>query len=184
MNFVRNGTLRLATNQARVDEFKLYTARDYYCEGDACRTTLIDGAEAHKLCRHLAADKVLAALYTTGDGFIDAAALCRAYAAGARKLGAHVVVSEVKSARESLSKRRRIAVRWASTERQMENGQSIPTWAKSRPSMLSTVAAYGRVISVRRQTSTCHCCTLSINTCERRRCRNCRVSLSIHSSTT
>lgn len=131
VQFVRSGTLRLATNQARVDEFKLYTARDYYREGDVCRTTLIDSAAVQKLCPHLAADKVLAALYTTGDGFIDAAALCRAYAVGARKLGAHVVVSEMKLTQTSSMVYRRAAARWALTEQQTADGQSTPTWAKS-----------------------------------------------------
>jgi glycine/D-amino acid oxidase-like deaminating enzyme len=106
IDFHRAGTLRLATNAQRVEEFKLYTARDYYRQGDSCRTQLIDAARARELCPLLNAEKVcraraalpnthllqvLAALYTTGDGYIDSVGLARAFAVGARTAGAAVL---------------------------------------------------------------------------------------------
>lgn len=106
VDFHQTGTLRLATNPQRVEEFKLYTARDYYRQGDSCRTQLIDTARVRELCPLLNADKVCrahglvthkhwrqvhAALYTTGDGYINSVGLTRAFAIGARTAGATVL---------------------------------------------------------------------------------------------
>lgn len=60
VNFRRPGTLRLATTTTRMDEFRRYTAKDYYKQGDVCRTTLIGPEQVKKLVPLLNIDHVLA----------------------------------------------------------------------------------------------------------------------------
>ena len=91
VHFNRTGTVRLATNKRRVDEFKLYTARDYYRPTDSCRTELIDSARLHQLCPLLDTAKIAGALFTSGDGYLDAGGLTRALAKGAVAAGARIV---------------------------------------------------------------------------------------------
>ncbi|VDK42624.1 unnamed protein product, partial [Gongylonema pulchrum] len=85
VEFSRPGTLRLATNDVRLDEFRRYTARDYFQKGDVAKTTLIDADEVKRLAPIIDTTSVLGALYTSGDGFINAQSLTRALAEGAEK---------------------------------------------------------------------------------------------------
>uniref|UniRef100_F1KU54 Dimethylglycine dehydrogenase n=1 Tax=Ascaris suum TaxID=6253 RepID=F1KU54_ASCSU len=91
VDFVQTGTVRLATNETRMEEFRRYVARDYFQKGDVCKTSLIDVDEVKQLAPILNMSRVRGALYTTGDGFINAKALTRALAKGAEKGGATVV---------------------------------------------------------------------------------------------
>ncbi|VDK64984.1 unnamed protein product [Onchocerca ochengi] len=91
LEFSRPGTLRLATSETRLDEFRQYTARDYFQKGDVAKTTLIDTDEVKKLVPILDTKTVLGALYTSGDGYINAQNLTLALAKGAEKRGAIVI---------------------------------------------------------------------------------------------
>uniref|UniRef100_A0A915Q780 Dimethylglycine dehydrogenase n=1 Tax=Setaria digitata TaxID=48799 RepID=A0A915Q780_9BILA len=91
LEFFRPGTLRLATNEARMDEFRQYTSRDYFQKGDVAKTTLIDAKEVKKLAPILDTKTVLGALYTSGDGYIDGQKLARTLAKGAENRGAILV---------------------------------------------------------------------------------------------
>ncbi|KAK6729820.1 hypothetical protein RB195_006711 [Necator americanus] len=99
INFERTGTLRLATNPTRLQEFKRYVARDYYKEGDACKTSLLSPEETAELAPIVDVKQVLGALYTTNDGMVSASGLNRALVAGAKAGGVQVVNSEPKSVR-------------------------------------------------------------------------------------
>ncbi|VDL79466.1 unnamed protein product [Nippostrongylus brasiliensis] len=99
LNFERTGTIRLATNPTRLQEFKRYVARDYYKEGDSCKTTLLSPDEVSQLAPVVDAKQVLGALYTTNDGMISATGLNRALVAGAKTGGAKVILSSPKSVR-------------------------------------------------------------------------------------
>ncbi|KAE9418545.1 hypothetical protein Angca_007510, partial [Angiostrongylus cantonensis] len=99
LNFERSGTIRLATNPTRLQEFKRYVARDYYKEGDACKTTLLTPDEVAKLVPILDIKQVLGALYTSNDGMISASGLNRALVSGAKAGGARVIHSTPKSIR-------------------------------------------------------------------------------------
>uniref|UniRef100_A0A158PNQ2 Dimethylglycine dehydrogenase, mitochondrial (inferred by orthology to a human protein) n=1 Tax=Anisakis simplex TaxID=6269 RepID=A0A158PNQ2_ANISI len=91
VDFSQTGTVRLATNDTRMEEFRRYVARDYFQTGDVCKTSLIDADEVKKLAPIIDVSKVRGALYTTGDGFINAQALTRALAKGAENGGATIV---------------------------------------------------------------------------------------------
>uniref|UniRef100_A0A158Q8A1 FAD-dependent oxidoreductase n=1 Tax=Elaeophora elaphi TaxID=1147741 RepID=A0A158Q8A1_9BILA len=91
LEFCRSGTLRLATNEARLDEFRQYTARDYFQKGDVAKTTLIDADKVKDLAPILNTKSILGALYTSGDGYINAQNLMLALAKGAKKRGAVIV---------------------------------------------------------------------------------------------
>ncbi|VDK82046.1 unnamed protein product [Litomosoides sigmodontis] len=91
LEFFRPGTLRLATNEVRMDEFQQYTARDYFQKGDVAKTTLIDADKVKELAPILDTRTVLGALYTSGDGYINVQNLTLALAKAAEKRGAVVV---------------------------------------------------------------------------------------------
>ncbi|KAM3715812.1 Dimethylglycine dehydrogenase, partial [Dirofilaria immitis] len=91
LEFSRTGTLRLATSETRLDEFRRYTARDYFQKGDVAKTTLIDADKVKNLAPILDTKTVLGALYTSGDGYINAQNLTLALAKGAEKRGAVLV---------------------------------------------------------------------------------------------
>lgn len=91
VGFARTGTVRLATNATRMEEFRRYVARDYFQKGDACKTSLIDADEVKKLAPILDTSKIVGALYTTGDGYISAEGLTRALAKGAQAGGAEII---------------------------------------------------------------------------------------------
>ncbi|VDO19271.1 unnamed protein product [Heligmosomoides polygyrus] len=99
LNFERSGTIRLATNPTRLQEFKRYVARDYYKEGDACKTTLLCPEEVVEIAPIVDVKSVLGALYTTNDGMISATGLNRALVTGAKAGGAQVINSTPKKVR-------------------------------------------------------------------------------------
>uniref|UniRef100_F1KV14 Dimethylglycine dehydrogenase n=1 Tax=Ascaris suum TaxID=6253 RepID=F1KV14_ASCSU len=91
VKFHQQGTIHLATNEAVMNGFRQYVACDYFQEGDVCKTTLIGPDEVKKLAPIVDTTKVLGALYTTGDGFVDPRALTKALAKGAENGGAIIV---------------------------------------------------------------------------------------------
>lgn len=60
-------------------------------KGDVCKTSLIDANEVKKLTNIVDTSKVLGALYTTGDGYVNTEALTRALAKGAEAGGAKII---------------------------------------------------------------------------------------------
>ncbi|KAK6045805.1 FAD dependent oxidoreductase [Cooperia oncophora] len=99
LNFERLGTIRLATNPTRLQEFKRYVARDYYKEGDVCKTSLLSPEEVAKISPVVNTKQILGALYTTNDGMISASGLNRALVTGAKAGGVQVVTSSPKTIR-------------------------------------------------------------------------------------
>ncbi|CAB3407825.1 unnamed protein product [Caenorhabditis bovis] len=91
IDFKQTGTLRLATNEARLAEFRKYVSRDYYKEGDVCKTTLLTPDQVRELSPALDHSKILGALHTTNDGSISARGLTQAFVAGAKAGGAQVI---------------------------------------------------------------------------------------------
>uniref|UniRef100_A0A8R1Z4D7 FAD dependent oxidoreductase n=1 Tax=Pristionchus pacificus TaxID=54126 RepID=A0A8R1Z4D7_PRIPA len=91
INFSRPGTLRLATNQTRLAEFRKYTARDYYKEGDVCKTTLLTPEQVAEMVPHLDKKEILGGLYTSNDGYVNSKGLNKAFVNGAKSRGASVV---------------------------------------------------------------------------------------------
>ncbi|PIO63390.1 FAD dependent oxidoreductase [Teladorsagia circumcincta] len=99
LNFERAGTIRLATNPTRLQEFKRYVARDYYKEGDVCKTTLLSPEEVAEIAPVVNTKQILGALYTTNDGMISASGLNRALVTGAKAGGVQVINSTPKTVR-------------------------------------------------------------------------------------
>ncbi|KHJ83513.1 FAD dependent oxidoreductase, partial [Oesophagostomum dentatum] len=97
--FEQNGTLHLAKNPHRFEEFKRYVARDYYKKGDVCKTSLLTQEEVGELAPLVDTKEILGALYTSNDGVVSAAGLNEALMAGARKGGVQVIKSEPKTVR-------------------------------------------------------------------------------------
>ncbi|TKR93824.1 hypothetical protein L596_008206 [Steinernema carpocapsae] len=91
VTFERPGTIRLATNSRRLDEMQRYASRDYFQEGDPCKTRLVTPQEVAELAPILNTDSVLGALYTEGDGFINTQELTYALAKGAQMGGATII---------------------------------------------------------------------------------------------
>uniref|UniRef100_A0A158R5I5 Dimethylglycine dehydrogenase n=1 Tax=Syphacia muris TaxID=451379 RepID=A0A158R5I5_9BILA len=91
VGFSRTGTIRLATNTTRMNEFRRYVSRDYFQKGDVCKTSLLTSEEVKKLAPILDSSKILGALYTTGDGYISAEGLTHALAKGAQSRGAKII---------------------------------------------------------------------------------------------
>ncbi|KAK5965794.1 Dimethylglycine dehydrogenase mitochondrial [Trichostrongylus colubriformis] len=99
LNFERTGTIRLATNPTRLQEFKRYVARDYYKEGDACKTTLLSPEEVAQLAPVVDTKQILGALYTTNDGMVSSSGLNKALVTGAKAGGVEVINSTPKTVR-------------------------------------------------------------------------------------
>uniref|UniRef100_A0A1I7ZM32 Dimethylglycine dehydrogenase, mitochondrial n=1 Tax=Steinernema glaseri TaxID=37863 RepID=A0A1I7ZM32_9BILA len=91
VTFERPGTIRLATNPRRLEEMQRYVSRDYFREGDPCKTRLITPEEVAQLAPILNVESVLGALYTEGDGYINTQELTHALAKGAELGGATVI---------------------------------------------------------------------------------------------
>ncbi|KAK0425520.1 hypothetical protein QR680_009242 [Steinernema hermaphroditum] len=91
VTFERPGTIRLATNSRRLEEMRRYVSRDYFREGDPCRTRLITPEEVSRLAPILNVESVLGALYTEGDGYINTQELTHALAKGAEMGGATIM---------------------------------------------------------------------------------------------
>ncbi|VDO71309.1 unnamed protein product [Haemonchus placei] len=96
---VLTGTIRLATNPTRLQEFKRYVARDYYKEGDACKTSLLTPEEVAEIAPVVDTKQILGALYTTNDGMISASGLNKALVVGAKAGGVEVINSNPNSVR-------------------------------------------------------------------------------------
>ncbi|ULU09600.1 hypothetical protein L5515_000269 [Caenorhabditis briggsae] len=91
IDFQPTGTIRLATNETRLAEFRKYVNRDYYKEGDVCKTTLLTPDQVRELAPAVDHSRVLGALHTTNDGTISARALTQALVVGAKAGGAQVI---------------------------------------------------------------------------------------------
>ncbi|KAA8584326.1 hypothetical protein FQN60_008111 [Etheostoma spectabile] len=87
VGFHQPGSIRIASTPARVDEMKYQMTRTHW---HVTEQYLIGPEKIHKLFPLLNIDKVLAGLYTPGDGHIDPYSLTMAMAAGARMYGAQI----------------------------------------------------------------------------------------------
>ncbi|XP_042365923.1 dimethylglycine dehydrogenase, mitochondrial [Plectropomus leopardus] len=81
------GSVRIASTAARVDEMKYQMTRTHW---HVTEQYLIGPEKVHELFPLLDINKVLAGLYTPGDGHIDPYSLTMALAAGARMYGAQI----------------------------------------------------------------------------------------------
>uniref|UniRef100_A0A674MZZ7 Dimethylglycine dehydrogenase n=1 Tax=Takifugu rubripes TaxID=31033 RepID=A0A674MZZ7_TAKRU len=81
------GSVRIASSPARVDEMKYQMTRTHW---HVTEQYLIGPEKVKELFPLLNMDKVLAGLYTPGDGHIDPYSLTMALAAGARMYGAQI----------------------------------------------------------------------------------------------
>ncbi len=83
------GGIRLAFSQEEVDWFARVSGIAANIGFDL---NVIGPDEISKIIPYLGTDGVLAGAYTTGDGHIDPAGACNALAAGARQMGAQVIL--------------------------------------------------------------------------------------------
>jgi dimethylglycine dehydrogenase len=81
------GSLRLATNQKRLDEFKHVVCKDRSID---VPSEIIDPREAKRLFPLMSGDNVLGALYYPHDGHVDANGVTQALARGAKINGAEI----------------------------------------------------------------------------------------------
>ncbi|XP_059214556.1 dimethylglycine dehydrogenase, mitochondrial [Centropristis striata] len=87
VGFHNPGSVRIASTAARVDEMKYQMTRTHW---QVTEQYFITPERVHELFPLLNMDKVLAGLYTPGDGHIDPYSLTMALAAGARMYGAQI----------------------------------------------------------------------------------------------
>nr|XP_061822409.1 dimethylglycine dehydrogenase, mitochondrial-like [Nerophis lumbriciformis] len=87
VGFHQPGSVRIASTSARVDEMRYQMTRTHW---HVTSQSMIGPEEVHQLFPLLNMDKVLAGLYTAGDGHIDPYSLTMALAAGARMYGAQI----------------------------------------------------------------------------------------------
>uniref|UniRef100_A0A7N5ZWV8 Dimethylglycine dehydrogenase n=1 Tax=Anabas testudineus TaxID=64144 RepID=A0A7N5ZWV8_ANATE len=87
IGFHQPGSVRIASSAARVDEMKYQMTRTHW---HVTQQYLIGPEKVQELFPLLNMDKVLAGLYTPGDGHIDPYSLTMALAAGARMYGAQI----------------------------------------------------------------------------------------------
>ncbi|XP_076141035.1 dimethylglycine dehydrogenase, mitochondrial isoform X2 [Alosa pseudoharengus] len=87
VGFHQPGSIRIASSPVRVDEIKYQMTRTHW---HPTPQYLIGPEKIQELFPLLNMDKVLAGLYTTGDGHIDPYSLTMALAAGARMYGAQI----------------------------------------------------------------------------------------------
>ncbi|XP_012871272.1 PREDICTED: dimethylglycine dehydrogenase, mitochondrial [Dipodomys ordii] len=85
VGFHQPGSIRIATTPVRVDEFKYQMTRTGW---HATEQYIIEPEQIQEMFPLLNMNKILAGLYTPGDGHIDPYSLTMALAAGARKYGA------------------------------------------------------------------------------------------------
>ena len=83
----KTGSIRLAETQAEVDSFKSLKARARYLD---LTLDIIGPNEVRSLHPFVEVHDVIAAAYTTGDGYVDPASVAQALAKGARDRGAEV----------------------------------------------------------------------------------------------
>ncbi|XP_061763862.1 dimethylglycine dehydrogenase, mitochondrial [Nerophis ophidion] len=87
VGFHQPGSVRIASTPARVDEMRYQMTRTHW---HVTQQSMITPEEVQQLFPLLNMDKVLAGLYTPGDGHIDPYSLTMALAAGARMYGAQI----------------------------------------------------------------------------------------------
>uniref|UniRef100_A0A8D3DSM4 Dimethylglycine dehydrogenase n=1 Tax=Scophthalmus maximus TaxID=52904 RepID=A0A8D3DSM4_SCOMX len=87
VGFHQPGSVRIASTAARVDEMKYQMTRTHW---HVTQQYFIGPEKVKELFPLLNIDKVLAGLYTPGDGHIDPYSLTMALAAGARMYGAQI----------------------------------------------------------------------------------------------
>ncbi|KAI3362104.1 hypothetical protein L3Q82_012430 [Scortum barcoo] len=87
VGFHQPGSVRIASTPARVDEMKYQMTRTHW---HVTPQYLIEPEKVFELFPLINMDKVLAGLYTPGDGHIDPYSLTMALAAGARMYGAQI----------------------------------------------------------------------------------------------
>uniref|UniRef100_A0A3B4AX35 Uncharacterized protein n=1 Tax=Periophthalmus magnuspinnatus TaxID=409849 RepID=A0A3B4AX35_9GOBI len=87
VGFHNPGSVRIASTPARVDEMRYQMTRTHW---HVTEQYFIGPEKVHELFPLLNMDKVLAGLYTPGDGHIDPYSLTMAMAAGARMYGAQI----------------------------------------------------------------------------------------------
>ncbi|XP_037121051.1 dimethylglycine dehydrogenase, mitochondrial [Syngnathus acus] len=87
VGFHQPGSVRIASTAARVDEMKYQMTRTHW---HVTEQYMIGPEKIQELFPLLNLDKVLAGLYTPGDGHIDPYSLTMALAAGARMYGAQI----------------------------------------------------------------------------------------------
>ncbi|XP_061654987.1 dimethylglycine dehydrogenase, mitochondrial [Phyllopteryx taeniolatus] len=87
VGFHQPGSVRIASTHARVDEMRYQMTRTHWHETEQY---MIGPEKVQELFPLLNIDKVLAGLYTPGDGHIDPYSLTMALAAGARMYGAQI----------------------------------------------------------------------------------------------
>ncbi|XP_062410583.1 dimethylglycine dehydrogenase, mitochondrial [Sardina pilchardus] len=87
VGFHQPGSIRIASSPVRVDEIRYQMTRTHW---HPTPQYLIGPEKIQELFPLLNMDKVLAGLYTTGDGHIDPYSLTMALAAGARMYGAQI----------------------------------------------------------------------------------------------
>uniref|UniRef100_A0A8C4DBX8 Dimethylglycine dehydrogenase n=1 Tax=Dicentrarchus labrax TaxID=13489 RepID=A0A8C4DBX8_DICLA len=87
VGFHQPGSVRIASTAARVDEMRYQMTRTHW---HVTQQYFIGPEKVHELFPLLNIDKVLAGLYTPGDGHIDPYSLTMALAAGARMYGAQI----------------------------------------------------------------------------------------------
>nr|XP_042906993.1 dimethylglycine dehydrogenase, mitochondrial isoform X2 [Parasteatoda tepidariorum] len=84
LSYHRPGSIRLATNEERMKEFRYQMQRQGWQKAPQ---KLINPDEIYQLCPFLNMEGILGGLYNPADGHIDPYSLTMAYAAGARKYG-------------------------------------------------------------------------------------------------
>uniref|UniRef100_A0A3P8W8B8 Dimethylglycine dehydrogenase n=1 Tax=Cynoglossus semilaevis TaxID=244447 RepID=A0A3P8W8B8_CYNSE len=87
VGFHQPGSVRIASTPARVDEMRYQMTRTHW---HVTQQYFIEPEKVQELFPLLNMDKVLAGLYTPGDGHIDPYSLTMALAAGARMYGAQI----------------------------------------------------------------------------------------------
>ncbi|XP_068608596.1 dimethylglycine dehydrogenase, mitochondrial [Brachionichthys hirsutus] len=95
VGFHQPGSVRIASTPARVDEIKYQMTRTHW---HVTPQHLIGPEKVRELFPLINMDKVLAGLYTPGDGHIDPYSLTMALAAGARMYGAQIYTTAPVSA--------------------------------------------------------------------------------------
>ncbi len=97
VGFHQTGSLRLATNATRLDEFRSISGK---AAALGVPFEIVSPERVREMCPLISTDGVLGAAYLPTDGHVDPSSLTQALAAGARALGAEIKTrTEVRGAR-------------------------------------------------------------------------------------
>ena len=88
VGFHRPGTIRLATTEDRMDEFRYQMQRNNWHQNPQ---SLVTPQQISELCPIVNIDGVIGGLYSPRDGHVDPYSLTHAFAIGARKYGARIL---------------------------------------------------------------------------------------------